>query len=100
VASRAPYSAYPNDHNDFYYFELTSTRPVVIRLTNYKADGDLLLYRPTATGGRKKIGQWGHGGSEMEIRKDLQPGIYYVRVYTADIPLPSKQRLYTLVVDY
>jgi hypothetical protein len=74
------YFSYPDDQYDYYFFELLSSHSVLIEVRNYKAEsGDLLLYDE----GRNLIGQWGRGGSEMRIEKEvLPPGRYYILVHT------------------
>ena len=97
LAPGVPYRAYPNDQDDYYFFELTSAQSVLVWLTNYQATGDLLLYRRTPNGDRELVGHWGMGGSEMEISRTLQAGTYYVRVYTARYH--TDLYLYTLQVS-
>jgi hypothetical protein len=74
------YFSYPDDQYDYYFFELLSSHSVLIEVRNYKApSGDLLLYDED----RNLIGQWGMGGSEMRIEKEvLPPGRYYILVHT------------------
>jgi hypothetical protein len=76
------YSAYPNDQEDLYYFELSSKRSITVQVTGYNAEGDLLIYAADNTS--DAIGRWGEGGSNMTVDLgELEPGRYYVRVYTA-----------------
>jgi hypothetical protein len=53
---------------------------VTLRLQNYRANGDLLLYDDA----KNLIAHWGQGGSTMTIENEpLAAGRFYVRVYTA-----------------
>jgi hypothetical protein len=94
-----PYSAYPDDEDDYYAFVLDEPRTVTVELHAYAAEGDLLLYQRAETGDRVQIDQWGTGGSEMVLSAAMLPaGEYDVRVYTATGH--SSTELYTLVVSY
>jgi hypothetical protein len=73
------YFSYPDDDDDYYFFELGTSSSVLIEVKNYRARGDLLLYDERGD----LIGQWGRGGSQMEVGPlNLEPGRYYIRVYT------------------
>jgi hypothetical protein len=99
VGSGWSYSAYPDDLDDWYYFVLDGPRMVSVELHNYRAEGDLVLYKRTATGGREQIANWGKEGPEMEIPAERrEAGTYYVRVYI--VGNETSTRLYELVVHY
>jgi hypothetical protein len=99
VGPGQPYSAYPDDRDDFYFFVLSAPRTVRVKLHRYPAKGDLILYRRTGSGGREPVANWGKGGSEMEIpAMRLGAGTYYVLVYTVEGE--TSKALYTLVVWY
>jgi len=84
LAFGAEYRAYPDDDTDYYYFDLSATGNVTIRVENYQAIGDLILYRHRAGDEPEYVANWGKGGSTMTVGPlSLQPGKYYVRVYTA-----------------
>ncbi|UCC61552.1 MAG: hypothetical protein JSV36_12165 [Anaerolineae bacterium] len=92
------YQAYPDDSTDYYYFELGTTQHVTIRVQNYQATGDLILYRHREGDEPEFVAQWGAGGSTMTIARSLGAGRYYVRVYTTGGH--STTHLYTLTVSY
>jgi len=99
LAFGAEYRAYPDDGSDFYYFDLSTTENVTIKVENYQATGDLILYRHRAGDEPEHVANWGKGGSTMTIGPlSLQPGKYYVRVYTAGGH--NTASLYTLTVTY
>ena len=80
VVLGAEYRGYPNDKYDYYTFWLDSTQSVTIRLQNYQAIGDLILYDAA----HSVRGQWGKGGSTMTVGPiSLGRGLYYVLVHTA-----------------
>jgi len=91
------YQAYPDDGSDYYYFELSTTRSVTIKVENYQATGDLILYKHREGDNPEFVAQWGIGGPTMTIGpRSLQAGKYYVRVYTTQGH--NTTSLYTLTV--
>jgi uncharacterized repeat protein (TIGR01451 family) len=106
LTSGQTYLAYPDDEDDYYYFELSSAATVNIRVENFAPTstyGDLLLYGP-ATGDDRGprityYGQPGHSSMVLEPQS-LEPGKYYIRVYVADSSHYSTSRLYTLTVSH
>jgi uncharacterized repeat protein (TIGR01451 family) len=104
LASGQTYLAYPDDAEDYYYFALPATATVSVSVEDFEptsTNGDLLLYGP-ATGGLRGalIAQYGKRGSpSMSLGPLLlEPGKYYVRVYTDREH--STERLYRLTVVY
>jgi parallel beta-helix repeat protein len=104
LASGQIYWAYPDDANDYYYFELSAPATVNVSVTDFAPTsiwGDLLLYGPAMgdeCGGL--IGQWGKPGySAMSLGPySLGAGKYHVRVYTVNNH--STTQLYSLMVTY
>jgi hypothetical protein len=100
----AQYRAYPDDRDDYYYFELPSTATVSVNVTGFaptSSYGDLLLYGPVTGDERGDfVGQYGYPGtSYMQVVRSLGPGKYYVRIYTVEGHYSTSQ-LYTLTVTY
>jgi hypothetical protein len=91
-----PYRAYPDDEEDYYFFDLSSASAVTVRVEGYQAEGQLLLYRYHESGDFTLIGRDGPGVSTMIIEDTLAAGRYYVRVYTSEDH--SDSALYTLTV--
>jgi parallel beta-helix repeat protein len=104
LVSSQIYRAYPDDANDYYYFELSAPATVNVSVTDFAPTstwGELLLYGPTTgdeCGGL--IGQWGKPGySSMSLGPyPLGAGKYHVRIYTAKNH--SITQLYSLIVTY
>lgn len=92
------YRAYPDDRDDYYYFELPSAATVTIYVADFaptSTSGDLILYDE----GEQYIDQHGDPGKDfLAIDRWLEPGKYYVRVYTAEDY--STSQLYTLTVTW
>jgi hypothetical protein len=105
LASGQIYWAYPDDANDYYYFELSAPATVNVSVTDFAPTstwGDLLLYGPTTgdeCGGL--IGQWGKPGySAMSLGPySLGAGKYHVRIYTVNNHYAPTQS-YSLLVTY
>jgi hypothetical protein len=71
----------PDRLDRWYDFELSTSRSVTVRLTNYHAEGQLLLYEGSPAG--KRIGHSGAAGPTKTIGPmPLGANTYYVRVYT------------------
>jgi hypothetical protein len=101
LKSGTPYRAYPDDTEDYYYFELSSPGRVIVDVTNYaptSSSGTVALYGPDSCTNR--IDYYGEtGDTHMVLDNTLSdPGKYYVRVYTAEGY--STSQLYTLTVSY
>jgi hypothetical protein len=96
LAFGPPYRAYPDDQEDYYFFDLSSASSVTVRAEGYQAEGQLLLYRYHESGDFTLIGQDARGLSTMIIEDALEAGQYYVRVYTSGDR--SNSALYTLTV--
>lgn len=98
-----PYQAYPDDTEDYYYFELSSEQTVIASVTDYAPSstyGTLMLYGPADGDQRGELIDWySHSGeSTMTVGPhDLALGKYYVRVNTVTGHYSTTQ-LYTLTV--
>jgi hypothetical protein len=94
------YRAYPEDQEDWYYFELPSTTDVTVEVTNFAGQqGKLMVYHEDDTQNPVPGGYWGSGGETMSVQPtDLQPGKYYIRVYTGGDT--SMDTLYRLTWSY
>jgi uncharacterized repeat protein (TIGR01451 family) len=89
------YKAYPDDLDDYFFIVLTNFATVGVDVTNYQAEGQLLLYDE----GRERKGHDGGGGPTLRIGPiTLPPGKYYIRVYTSSGY--NTNHLYTLKVSY
>jgi hypothetical protein len=82
--------AYPNDTEDYYYFQLSAPATVSVNVENFvptSSNGTVALYGPV-TGNElgEQIAYYGTPGhSSMSLGPHpLGPGKYYVRVYTAN----------------
>ena len=102
LVSDQPYQAYPDDIEDYYYFELSSGATVVVNVTDYaptSSDGTVMLYGPAVGDDRGAFidyyGELGHTSMTLDPWV-LGPGKYYVRVRTATGH--STTQLYTLTV--
>ncbi len=77
------------DLNDYYKFALPFGRDVTVRLHGLTGDADVRLIRDANGNGIVDMGEElasssRYGTSEESIIKGLDPGTYYVRVYTWD----------------
>jgi len=92
------YLAYPNDTEDYYYFNLTSTANVRVRVTNFKGGGGkLMVYAENNIVSPVPGGYWGTGGETMTVEPaNLSRGKFYIRVYTGGST--NTTMLYTLTV--
>jgi hypothetical protein len=94
--------AYPDDPDDWYVVVLTQTASIKVQLTNYQANGQLLLYsRDLSQNLGRRFIAYDHSKSTMNIPgksgpNRLPPNIYYIRVYS--IGQTNKNVLYQLVV--
>jgi hypothetical protein len=105
LASGQTYEAYPDDTEDYYYFELPAQAQVSVSVTDYAPlsgnDNTIALYGPPVG---DKLGELiGYyktpGHSSMALGPHLLgPGTYYVRVYTNRGH--SATKLYRLTVTY
>jgi ligand-binding sensor domain-containing protein len=96
------YQAHPDDKDDYYYFRLAEESTVSVSVEDFAPTstcGDLLLYGPVTGDERGDlVAQYGESGSSsMSLGPPpLEPGKYYVRVYTAEHH--STTQLYRLTV--
>jgi hypothetical protein len=94
------YSAYPNDTNNYYYFVLFDPAAVVVHVTNYRTEGQVLLVRDEALEEKgKDYGTLGGDGVMEVTSSSLPPGRYYIQLYTAP-SYEDPNSLYTLTVTY
>jgi hypothetical protein len=77
------YTAYPNDANDYYYVKLTRTSTLDVAVSNFQADGQVLVRRPDKSEIGKDFNKPPGGDGQMSVRiRDLPAGTYYIQVYT------------------
>jgi len=103
LAPGQSYLAYPDDTQDYYYFELSASTMVSVSVGDFaptSSNGDLVLYGP-ANGDDCGLyivhfGKPGH--SSMHFERSLAPGKYHIQVYTAK--KHSTTELYSLTVAY
>jgi hypothetical protein len=104
LVSGQAYLAYPNDTEDYYYFELSAPATVNVSVTGFaptSTNGTVVLYGPAVGDERgPQIDYYGPDGhSSMSLGPhSLGAGKYYVRVYTANGH--STTQLYSLTVTY
>jgi uncharacterized repeat protein (TIGR01451 family) len=103
LASGQSYLAYPDDTQDYYYFELSASTMVSVSVGNFaptSSNGDLVLYGPANSDDCglyiAHFGKPGH--SSMHLERPLGPGKYHIQVYTAK--KHSTTELYSLTVTY
>lgn len=104
LVSRKTYRGYPNDQDDYFYFELSASATVNVLVEDFaptSSYGDLLLYGPAPDDQRGPF--IAHFGEREEPSMSLGPhtlgpGKYYVRVYTAGDR--STTQAYRLTVTY
>jgi hypothetical protein len=94
------YRAYPDDRDDYYFFELPSAAAVSVNVTNFAPTstyGDLILYNEQ----EEYVTQYGTPGKDFLLIDSylLQPGKYYVRIYTV-LGHYSTSQLYTLTLTW
>jgi hypothetical protein len=97
------YHAYPDDTEDYYYFVLSRPAHVKVVVDDYaptSKNGQLQLWGPASGDqrGRLRCDFLIPGHRRMACESHLEPGKYYVRVYTSDEY--SKKDLYTLKISY
>jgi hypothetical protein len=94
------YSAYPEDTNDYYYLELSDPATVSVQVTNYRADGQLVLRDPNDLQNPLAFDfETPTGDGTMSVSKtNVGEGRYCVQVYTADGHFQSSTR-YTLILS-
>lgn len=104
LAVNMAYQAYPEDEDDYYYFNLSAPITVSIHINHFapsSSNGDLVLYGP-ADGNQcgPRIAHFGKPGySSMSLGpRSLAPGKYHIRVYTAQGFSTSVR--YSLIVTY
>jgi hypothetical protein len=100
LVSGLDYRAFPDDVEDFYFLELSSTGDISIFLTNFiVGEGDLLLYRVnnSLNPPREFVANVGFYSPSMTLTVTAQaPGTYLVRVRTT--AGSSTNNLYNLKV--
>ena len=93
------YSAYPNDTNDYYRVVLARNSTLNVDVTNYQADGQVLVRRTDKSSVGRDINQLPGGDGQMNLRlRDLPAGTYYLQVYTGGAL--NQNHLYTLTINY
>jgi hypothetical protein len=99
------YEAYPDDTDDYYYFELSAQAQVSVSVTDYTPlsgnNNTIALYGPSVGDqlGERIDYYRTPGHSSMSLGPHLlDPGTYYVRVYTNRGH--STTQLYHLTVTY
>ena len=102
------YDAPPDDSDDWYYFVLDQESSVSVKVTNYSAVGQLIIYKdsPGSDPPRRILASDGRGQPTMEVPNELAPnalvglpsGRYYVRIYSSG-NINSDQN-YHLIVTY
>jgi len=92
------YMAYPDDQEDWYYFNLTDPASVTVQVTNFTGGaGQLMVYSEDNI--LSPVGHWGAGGLTMTVGPlSLSAGKYYVRVYTGGTK--NTTYLYTLMLNW
>ena len=103
LVSGQPYRAYPDDTNDYYYFELVAPATVNVSVTDYaptSSYGAVALYYDDCSD-EDRIDYFGIPGlTSMSLGPHYldRPGRYFIQVYTA--AQHSNTQLYTLTVTY
>ncbi len=104
LVSGTTYRGYPNDPDDYFFFELSSQATVEVLVEQFaptSSNGTVSLYGPAVGGKRGKLidyyGEPGDASMALEPHT-LGPGTYYVRVYTAGNH--STTQAYRLTVTY
>lgn len=110
LTSDQVYQAYPEDQEDWYYFEIEqTTSSVQLELRNYirSHKGQIVLYwlnpatqkpeRVANDGGDSSTRRIPNEGHSDELQ-DLRPGRYFIRVYT--IEKHNNSTLYRLKAEY
>lgn len=104
LVSGRTYRGYPDDQDDYFYFELsshTTVNVVVDQFAPTSSNGTVSLYGPASGNGRGElIDYYGEpGDTSMSLGPHtLRPGKYYIRVYTAGNH--SETQAYRLKVTY
>jgi hypothetical protein len=105
LVSGETYRGYPNDKDDYFFFELSGQTTVDVLVEDFaptSSYGQLVLYGPAPEGQRGPLianfGDPGH--SSMALGPySLGPGRYYIRVYTNEGHHSTSQP-YRLTVTY
>jgi basic membrane protein A len=104
LVSGETYRGYPNDEDDYFFFELSSQATVEVLVEQFaptSSNGTVSLYGPASGGERGElIDYYGEpGDASMALGPHtLGPGTYYVRIYTAEDH--STSQAYRLTVTY
>lgn len=97
IVSDEIYQGYPNDSNDYYLIDLKVKGTIKATISNYQAVGDLVLRDETM----KIRDHWGKGGSIMHVvGTDLDPGEYYIQVYTDEMHGFNNKDPYSLTATF
>ncbi len=88
------YQGYPNDRDDYFYFELSTAQNITIALTNITGKDPQLHLRDA---GNHLVGDIIARPPHVLIRPNLPPGRYYVRVVV--VAENNNSVLYTLRVE-
>jgi sugar lactone lactonase YvrE len=94
------YQAYPDDTEDWYFFNLPGARDVTVEVSDFTGgDGRLMVYAAEDTDITVPDGDDSSGGPTMTVTpSDLPSGKYYIRVYTGGST--NVTTLYNLTVSY
>jgi len=96
----ATYDAYPEDTTDYYYFELSESGSVTVRVTNYQADGQLLLRDSNVVQIDVDYEPAGGDGVLEVAAAGLAAGKYYIQIYTTPTyENPNALYSLTLTID-
>ncbi len=97
------YQALPDDTDDYYYFELATRAAVSVQVNDFaptSSNGTVMLYGPAVGDQLGKLIQYygipGHSSMSLGPH-ELDPGKYYIRVYTVEGHY-SWNQLYSLTV--
>lgn len=92
------YKAYPNDQTDYYYFTVDRRRAVTVQITNYQADGQMVIRNEQLAELAKDVNvPPGWDGTMTVSGLDLQPGKYFIQVFTT--AQHNQNHQYTLKVN-
>jgi hypothetical protein len=79
-----PYLAYPNDHNDYYWFSIDHTTSLTVQVTDYAATGQVLVRRQDLSEVAKDFNvPPGADGNMTVPLPNLPAGSYYIQVFTS-----------------
>jgi hypothetical protein len=95
-----PYTAYPDDINDYYYFWLPIAGAVTVHVSGYEENGQVIVREDDEFLTEiAKDAETPEGDGEMRVEIPyLSAGKYYIQLYTA--PGDPVESAYTLTVSY